>query len=233
MFRRTGGKILHALFETTKEYNDFGLLPSAERTEILLQKIFALNTVEEQNLALTAFLGRGWQSNRESLKELAEGGFATAEQKAKDFNQYYDDERARQSKEFDRAWQSLKSTLAGVADTIGSSLIPAFADMFNAMSGRMGTTENLSRMEEEMRKFGFAISTTGQIISKADVDKAKAAQTEATWHNEVSIGVEAAKEQSKAINAGLEGWQQQIHVTAAAATGHKSLIDLIGKHKTS
>ena len=124
------GKILHALFTTTKEYTEFALAPHDKQLQMLLDHIFALNNENEQNLALQAFLSRGWQSNRESLKALADEGFAPAIEKAKQFHIFYDDKGAREAHAYVIEMHQLSADISGMGLAIGQKVLPRLTELW-------------------------------------------------------------------------------------------------------
>jgi hypothetical protein len=51
-----------------------GMIPLDDAMQKVMARIFAMNDVGARNLALQSLLGRGWQTNVETLKMLAEQG---------------------------------------------------------------------------------------------------------------------------------------------------------------
>lgn len=85
-------KILADVMGGAQNLANLGLKPADERVQELLKHIFELNDVGERNLALQTLLGRGWQSNMETLKLLAEQGYGPAIEQARKFGLLFDDE---------------------------------------------------------------------------------------------------------------------------------------------
>lgn len=106
---------------------ELGLKPMDERMQEVLHRIFEINDVGERNRALQELMGRGWQSNVETLKLLADQGYAPAIEKAKQFGIFFDETSAKKAKEFRIQWEEMKATLEGVSMMIGTRLIPAMS----------------------------------------------------------------------------------------------------------
>lgn len=122
-------KILADVMGSAKNLADVGLKPMDDRVQEVLAHIFAMNDVGERNLALTALLGRGWQTNFETLKLLAEQGYAPAIEQAKNFGVFFDEDSARKAREFEVEWSQVKLTLGSVAMVLGRDLIPAMSGL--------------------------------------------------------------------------------------------------------
>jgi len=110
-----------------------GLKPMGEQLQIVLQHIFALNNVGERNLALSALFGRSWMTNVETLKLLAEQGYGPAIEQAKKFGIYFNEDSARQAKEFQVGMKTLNAELSGLGLVIGEKLLPSLLKLVAAL----------------------------------------------------------------------------------------------------
>lgn len=125
----TSSKILADVMGGAKDLADLGLKPMDERLQEVLKHIFELHDVGERNLALQTLMGRGWQTNVESLKLLAEQGYGPAIEAAKRFGFFFDDEAAKKAKAFQAEWAQTKMTFESVAMTLGQNLIPMMSTL--------------------------------------------------------------------------------------------------------
>lgn len=140
-----------------------GLKPMDERLQLVLNRIFALNDVGERNVALQALLGRGWMGNVETLKLLAEHGYAPAIEKAKQFGLFYDAEHARQAKEFQIALNNLTAQLQSLALTLGQHLVPMIREVMRAFVGL------LPRLQDWYLKIkAVALALAGDLVGAAN-----------------------------------------------------------------
>src|SRR5581483_5006724 len=122
------GAVLTRVMGSTQALTDLGLKPMDERLQIVLQRVFALNDTGERNLALQALLGRGWMTNIETLKMLAEEGYGPAIEQAKTLGLYFNQQAAQDAKAFEIAMKSLTASLTAVSREVGSVLIPRIKD---------------------------------------------------------------------------------------------------------
>lgn len=117
-------KLLYELMGGAQGAAELGLKPMDERIQIVLQRIFTLNDVGQRNTALTELMGRGWQSNTEMLKLLAEQGYAPAIEMAKQLGLYFDPSKAAEAHNFMIEVNTLKAEFSGMALMMGQELIP-------------------------------------------------------------------------------------------------------------
>jgi ABC-type transporter Mla subunit MlaD len=199
-----------------KQFAELGLLPMEDRIQSLLGRIFALNDQGERELALSLLLGRGWQTNIETLKELGEKGYAPLIQQAKDLHEFYDAKRTEEAHQFDLAWNDLKATFSGISEEIGSSLVPSFTNLFDSIAHGSPELAEMSRRAEQfqvdLEKYGVAIDLNGEIITRDEAVKRKAKQADDEWHDSSAKTVDAIKAQVAALNGALPKWAQSIHV---------------------
>lgn len=131
-----GGKsaqILNDVMGGAKNLAELGLKPMDDRIQVVLKRIFEMNDVGQRNLALQTLLGRGWQTNADTLQYLAREGFGSAIEAAKRFGVYWDDEAGRKAKQFTVEWQQTKMTFEAVASVLGQKLIPVMSGMMSAV----------------------------------------------------------------------------------------------------
>lgn len=117
-------KVLASVMGGVQNLKALGLEPMDQALQTVLSRIFALNNVGERNLALNALVGRGWMTNLETLQMLAEKGYGPAIEQAKKFGMYFDDNAARQAKQYTEAMNQLKAGFSGIGTMIGRALIP-------------------------------------------------------------------------------------------------------------
>lgn len=117
-------KILAEVMGSAKNLSELGLKPMDERLQEVLKRIFEMNDVGQRNLALQTLLGRGWQTNIEALKLLAEQGYGPAIEAAKRFGIFFDPPAAAQAKAFRVEWEQSKLTFESVAMVLGQKLVP-------------------------------------------------------------------------------------------------------------
>ncbi len=118
------GAVLAQVMGGAKELANLGLVPMDDALQTVLAHIFEFNNVGERNVALNALLGKGWQTNIETLKLLAEQGFAPAMAEAHRLGMYFDAFSAKQAKEYMVATRELKAEIAGLGVAIGKELMP-------------------------------------------------------------------------------------------------------------
>jgi hypothetical protein len=122
------GKVLSALFNQT-EIDSLKLAPVDERIQKVVKALFDLKDPNDQQLAMSILLSKGWQSNAETLRELADG-YGPLIEKAKALNECVDPEHAKAANDYEKAWTHLKDTWQGVAHELGEDLIPLMTALF-------------------------------------------------------------------------------------------------------
>lgn len=125
---------LVALMGGAKGLAEFGLKPMDDRIQEVLKSIFALSDTGQRNLALQQLLGKGWQTNIETLTLLAQQGYGPAIEQARKFGELFDAESARQAQELGLQFKELTGTLEGLAKVIAIRTIPAMLDNVKAVN---------------------------------------------------------------------------------------------------
>ncbi len=195
-------KILATVLGGTKNLVALGLKPADQQMQIVLKRIFAMNNLNERNLALSELFGRSWMSNVETLKYLAENGFGPAIAQAKKFGMYYDADSARRAKMFQVQMETLRATLSALALTIGKAVIPMFSGLMQNLSGWIPQIEDYAD-----RIKAVALAMTGQVAAstrawedaKKHAQEALQAQTDYLVHLDETVKAQedAAKSQGK------------------------------------
>jgi hypothetical protein len=131
------GKTLQRLFKSSDELQRLGLKPLDERIAEVSKKIFSLNSTSQQNLALTALAGRGYNEVRSTLQELAKEGYDPLIERAKRLGQYFDAESAARAREFKIQLAEMKTEMSGLALVVGQSLVPALSQLSTLLSTKL------------------------------------------------------------------------------------------------
>lgn len=113
------GKTLEALLGSAKALKELGLEPADKQIQTVMHSIFELTNEDQRNYAATTLLGKGWQSNVETLKALATEGFGNLEEKASGVGGLYSEEEVAKLKRYGEEWNRLKTTFDNVAISIG------------------------------------------------------------------------------------------------------------------
>jgi len=124
----TAGELLAQLFSKT-EIESLRLAPVSERIESLARRIFGLADAQQMNYVASAFFGKGWMENVETLQRLAKEGFEPAIVKAKELGQYIDEEAAAQADAYGDACNRLRASWEGLAQTASLKLLPALTGL--------------------------------------------------------------------------------------------------------
>jgi len=207
------GKILKALF-TEAQVQSLQLIPVEQRIQTVVKRIFELNDEGERNLALSAFLGRGWQTNIETLKILGDQGYAPAIQKAKALGQLYGPEERRKAEEFDKAWADMKLTFSAVALEVGTKLIPVLTELLRLTTGG----------KETILTYYGALAAGGPILGTNAVLVLKA--------KDAIVGKNMAEVSAAAIDAQFrESTRAVADQVMASLKPHTSLIDALKGQK--
>ncbi|HEV2418654.1 MAG TPA: hypothetical protein VGX94_12685 [Terriglobia bacterium] len=148
-------KVLASVMGGAKNLKALGLEPMDQALQTVLSRIFALNNVGERNLALNALVGRGWMTNVETLQMLAEKGYGPAIEQAKKFGMYFDDNAARQAKQYTIEMAQMKAAVAGLSLTLGQELIPM-------LTRGMVMFEGITKSAES---FGDEIKTVALVLT--------------------------------------------------------------------
>ena len=123
------GKVLHALFGTTKQLNDLALLPVDAQIAKVTQRIYGLNNIGERNAALTALMGRGWMQVNSTMGDLGEKGYDPLIAKAKLLNQFFDAEAAARARQFGFELAQMKIQVEALALGVGQKLVPVLSQL--------------------------------------------------------------------------------------------------------
>jgi hypothetical protein len=232
----TGKGALTSLFTET-QLQSLQLLPVDERLHAVLQRIFALTDEGERNRQLQALLGRGWQTNIETLKALAAQGFDPLIQKAKDLHQFYDEQRVEEAHQFDLAWNDLKATFAGLSDQIGAALVPAFTHLFESISHGSPELAEMSQraqqFQQDLDKYGVALDLNGQMVTKDEAAKRKAKQTEDEWHDSSARSVDAIKAQVAGLKIAVPAWASSLKIVGEHKVATDEDTESVKKQKTA
>lgn len=172
------GKILAQVMGGAKNLSDLGLKPLGDRIQVVLSHIFAMNDTGQRNVALSALLGRGWMENVSSLKLLAEQGYAPAIAQAKRMSMFFDDNAARQAKQFKVALADIEAQFSGMGVAIGQSALPAFSRLMTAMQGMEPNLKalGLRLLAIEGAMTGVGIPLAIKMWKQADAEAGKATQ---------------------------------------------------------
>ncbi len=152
------GQQLTKLMGSSQALTQLGLKPMDDQIQTILNRIFALTDVGQRNLALQAMLGRGWMSNVETLKLLAEQGFAPAIARAKELGLFFDQQGAQQAKAFIVEIKTMQAEVNSLSLVLGKELIPA---LMRVAEGWLAITERF-RAEgflSEIAEWGHGIFT--------------------------------------------------------------------------
>jgi hypothetical protein len=113
-----------------------------ERIQVVVSAIFGLTDANARQLVMSDLLGRGWQSNIETLRALATEGYDPLIAKAKEVGEYIDASHAEAARQYEKAWAQLKGTLAGTGHTIGDSVIPALTALYEVAARTIQAMQN-------------------------------------------------------------------------------------------
>jgi hypothetical protein len=235
---KQASKDLLELFGSTKAVSELALLPMDKRIEAVTKRLFDMKDEAERNRIAADLFGRAWQTNFETFEKLGKEGLDPMIQKAKDLHQYYSDERAAEMKRFEERWNDLKTTFSGLANEIGSALVPAFTSLFAGFS--QGSTaladhaEEWERITQEIEKNGAAVDNSGKTWTKADLEQRKLTQATEEWHPQPATSTDALQKQTQQLNISLAGWKGHVEVLGLAkpalkdvATGTKQAGDAL------
>ena len=105
----------------------------------------------------------------ETLKKLlAEQGYGPAEAAAKRLGIFFDDNAARQAKQFQVAIAELKGELSGLGVALGQSAIPKFTTLLTMMEGTLPTVKEfgLRMLAVQAAMTGVGIPLGGQTVER-------------------------------------------------------------------
>jgi hypothetical protein len=171
-------KILAQIMGGAKNLSDLGLKPMADRLQIVLARIFAMNDTGQRNAALSSLLGRGWMENVSSLKLLAEQGYTPAIAQARRLGMFFDDNSARQARQFKAALADMRAEISGLGLSIGQEVVPMFSRLMTAMQGMEPNLKALGLriMAIEAAVTGVGIPLAIKMWKEADVQANQATQ---------------------------------------------------------
>jgi hypothetical protein len=203
------GKILAQVLGGAKKLAAEGLRPMGDRLQDILRHIFAVNDAGARNTALSALLGRGWMENVESLKLLAAQGYGPAEAAARRFGIFFNDEQARQAKQFEIAIMELKGQLSGIGLAIGEKVLPDFQRL---MASMVGMEPNLKALGLRILAIEAAVTGVGIPLAIKMWKEADQAAGQATQQmtdfllrlQNLAAGEKAAADGGKSLTSGIK-----------------------------
>lgn len=213
------GKVLAQIMGGSKNLTELGLKPMADRVQVVLSRIFAMNDVGQRNVALSALLGKGWQENVSQLRLLADQGYAPAMAQARKFGIFFDENAARQAKQFQVAVAGMSSEFEGLGLSIGQRALPKIKEL---MLGLPGFTKNLQAFGERYLAINLAMTGVGLPAAiklwkdaDANIKAADQAVTDFSVHSEnMAEGQKHAAEETGKL-------------TGAVKAHHNALADII------
>ena len=122
---------------------DSAAKPLGNRIHDVVKEILSWNNEADRNRALTELLGRGWMNNITTLEawaNAADGGAAAARRLGINF----DDEHARQAKNFQVELKILEGEAAGLGLTLGTKVLPTLTKMLLVLVGMGPTISNIA-----------------------------------------------------------------------------------------
>jgi len=219
------GKNLHSLFKSTEDLRELGLKPLDERIALVNQRIFALNSVSQQNLALTALAGRGYNEVRSTLQELGREGYDPLIERAKRLGQFFDAEAAARARQFKIELASLKAEASGLALVVGQQLVPTLSELAQLLSVKLQTSvwRNARQGMRDLAAGAFDISA--QILTAGGAFGLFEPQiTRAT------LAIAGGRQETQRMTSGLIVMHQMVQ---AAAKGTGELGDAATKTQKS
>jgi Lambda phage tail tape-measure protein (Tape_meas_lam_C) len=220
----SGGKLNAELYQVmggAKGVSDLGLKPMDDRIQTVLKRIFELNDVGQRNVALQELLGRGWQDNVETLKLLAEQGYGPAIEAAKKFGIFFDDEAARQAKQFAVQLAATKAEFEALALTVGRAVIPAFQGW---MQGLQGIGPQLEALADHAKVVAFVLEGNFAGAAKAWRDasrpmrEAVQAQTDFLVHTQnLTAGAKATADATDKLTTKVHEHRSALELAAEAS----------------
>jgi hypothetical protein len=219
-----GGKTNQVLFQMmggARGAAELGLKPMGDRLQEVLAHIFALHDAGQRNLALNQLLGRGWMENVETLKVLAEQGYAPAIAKAKEFGIYFNPEQAKQAKEFQIAMAQLKGELSAFAIVVGKEVIPTIIGM---TQGLQGLGAFIDRMKSVKSILISASGPLGPLIA-AYIDAKDAAKDSEKAQTDFLVSLD---QMTAGAGKATDG---EAKLTGATKAHVDALAELIGREK--
>ena len=200
-----------------------GLKPMGDRLQVVLARIFAMNDVGVRNAALSSLLGRGWMENVSTLRILAEQGYGPAEAAARRLGVFFDDNAARQAKQFQVAIAELKGEMGGLGVAIGQSVIPKFSTLVTMIEGTLPTVKEfgLRMLAVQAAMTGVGIPLAIKLWKDADAQGRNSTQV----MTDFLLRVKALTDGEKA-NADATG-----KLTGALGGYRDALADLIERER--
>jgi hypothetical protein len=134
---------MNLLGRAAQTAGDSALKPMGNRIHDVVKEILSWNNSADRNRALTELLGRNWMNNITTLEawaNAADGGAAAAQRLGINF----DDEHARQAKNFQVELKLLEGEAAGLALTLGNKLLPTLTRMLLVLVGMGPTISNIA-----------------------------------------------------------------------------------------
>lgn len=124
---------------------DSGAKPLGNRIHDVVKEILSWNNQADRNRALNELLGRSWVNNITTLEawaNAADGGAAAARK----FGIYFDDEHARQAKQFTIAIAIMRGELGALGLIIGQTVIPWLTNWMQGIQGLSARWEAFTKV---------------------------------------------------------------------------------------
>ncbi len=158
---KQSGENVTFLARAAKAAGDSGLKPMGDRIQAVLKQIFSWNNEGDRNKALSELLGRGWMGNVSVLRLLAEQGYGPAMDAARRFGIFFDDNAARQAKQFTVQMSALEGQLSGMVLTIGQRLVPSLGNWMTGLRGTGSAALDLAVILLKLGAISVATATLG------------------------------------------------------------------------
>ena len=217
-------KTLEGVGISAKVLSDEGLMPMGDRLQDVLKHIFALRGEGNQHIALSALLSKGWMNNVEVLKVLAEQGYGPAEAAARRFGIFFDDESARQAKQFQVELKEIQINLAGIGMAIGQKVMPYMKEWMTGLFAMMPRLEawGLRILAVHAALTGVGIPLAIKMWREADAKFKESNQIQTDMLVRVDKLTAGAKAQGDELGN---------HLTPQVKTHHDALAGLIDRER--
>jgi hypothetical protein len=214
-----GGKLnplLYAIMGGAKNAAELGLKPMGDRIQTVLESIFKLSDEGKRNEALSQLMGRGWMQNVAALKAVAEQGYAPAIAQAQKFGMYFNDESARQARQFKSELAEITATASGFGLTIGQKVVPSLVSLMTqlvGMAAMMGELQKHISLSTALLPGGGLVVLAEAAKHSSDMLKAGTqAMTDFLVHaKSLTDGAKGTAEAQKSVGKAVE-----IHADALA-----------------
>ncbi len=202
-------KVLKQVMAGAFDASGKGLKPMGDALQVVLKNIYALHTPAEREVELQALLGKGWMQNVSTLKLLAEQGYGPAEAAARRFGIFFDDNAARQARQFSIAMSEIKAELSGLGLAIGESVIPKLTGLITSMVGTLPTMKEfgLRMLAIQAAMTGVGIPLAIKMWKDADAQGAKSQQSMTDFLTRIqslTAGEKANGDETGKLTSGLK-----------------------------